>query len=274
MKAIHAAAILVALAVTTSAQTAEPVVADGTIARHTVSGSLESEFAALERNGAGPMWIGYEVRGRERSQGDGCWDWRNGGRVVPAPVKLEGSAGLFVLYRVENGAVGRIQIASPDCPLDVGGLTLHWLANVSSAASLDWLATFTRAGTARRLTSNAIVAIALHGDDRVVDRLIALARDGRDAQVRGDALFWLSQRAGQRAAGTITDALERDPDTQVKRQAVFALSQLPRGDGVPRLIEVARNNRNPEVRKQAMFWLGQSRDPRALAFFEEVLRTR
>jgi hypothetical protein len=28
------------------------------------------------------------------------------------------------------------------------------------------------------------------------------------------------------------------------------------------------------VRKQAMFWLGQSRDPRALAFFEEVLRGR
>ncbi len=52
---------------------------------------------------------------------------------------------------------------------------------------------------------------------------------------------------------------------------MFALSQLPKDDGVPKLIEVARNNRNPAVRKQAMFWLGQSNDPRALAFFEEVL---
>jgi hypothetical protein len=26
------------------------------------------------------------------------------------------------------------------------------------------------------------------------------------------------------------------------------------------------------VRKQAMFWLGQSKDPRALKFFEEILR--
>ena len=42
--------------------------------------------------------------------------------------------------------------------------------------------------------------------------------------------------------------------------------------GVPKLIEVARTHRNPAVKKQAMFWLGQSRDPRALAFFEEVLR--
>ena len=65
--------------------------------------------------------------------------------------------------------------------------------------------------------------------------------------------------------------MEEDPDTEVKRKAVFALSQLPKAEGVPLLIETARKNRNREVRKQAMFWLGQSDDPRALAFFEEVL---
>jgi hypothetical protein len=35
---------------------------------------------------------------------------------------------------------------------------------------------------------------------------------------------------------------------------------------------VARTHANHEVRKQAMFWLGQSRDPRAVDFFAEVLR--
>ena len=58
---------------------------------------------------------------------------------------------------------------------------------------------------------------------------------------------------------------------EVKKKAVFALSQLPADEGVPRLIQVARTNKNPAVRKQAMFWLGQSKDPRALAFFEEIL---
>ena len=53
---------------------------------------------------------------------------------------------------------------------------------------------------------------------------------------------------------------------------MFALSQMPKEESVPRLIEVARTNRNPEVRKQAMFWLGQSDDPRALKFFEEILK--
>ncbi|PYJ85321.1 MAG: hypothetical protein DME22_09630, partial [Verrucomicrobia bacterium] len=73
------------------------------------------------------------------------------------------------------------------------------------------------------------------------------------------------------AAKAISDAIENDPETDVKKKAVFALSQLPKDEGIPKLVRVARANRNREVRKDAMFWLGQSNDPRALAFFEEVL---
>ena len=89
--------------------------------------------------------------------------------------------------------------------------------------------------------------------------------------MRGEAIFWLAQKAGQKAAGEITAAIEQDPDTDVKKRAVFALSQLPKDEGIPLLIQVARNNKNPAVRKQAMFWLGQTHDPRALDFFAEVL---
>ena len=89
--------------------------------------------------------------------------------------------------------------------------------------------------------------------------------------LRTQALFWIAQRAGERAASIITGAIENDPDTEVKKQAVFALSQLPREEGVPKLIDIARHNKNREVQKQAFFWLGQSGDPRALSFFEDVL---
>jgi HEAT repeat protein len=106
---------------------------------------------------------------------------------------------------------------------------------------------------------------------RATDDLIRMAHDDESRHVRGQALFWLAQKAGHRAAGTITDAIENDPDTSTKRSAVFALSQLPKDEGVPLLIQVARTNKNPAVRKQAIFWLGQSGDPRALAFFEQVL---
>ena len=95
-----------------------------------------------------------------------------------------------------------------------------------------------------------------------------LPQESLPAVLRGVKCYDPSKMGHQKA---ITERIEQDPDTDVKKKAVFALSQLPREEGVPLLINVARTNANPAVRKQAMFWLGQSKDPRALAFFEEVL---
>jgi HEAT repeat protein len=100
---------------------------------------------------------------------------------------------------------------------------------------------------------------------------VRFARQDASPKVRGEAIFWLAQKAGQRAAAEITSAIENDPDTDVKKRAVFALGQLPKDEGIPLLIKVAKTNQNPVVRKQAMFWLGQSKDPRALEFFAEIL---
>jgi hypothetical protein len=78
------------------------------------------------------MWIGYAVSARQRGGFNGCRDGRGGERRV-VPIKLEGAAEFFLLYRLEQGVVGRIQVASPECPLDLGGLTLHWFSNVTGA---------------------------------------------------------------------------------------------------------------------------------------------
>jgi len=72
--------------------------------------------------------------------------------------------------------------------------------------------------------------------------------------------------------GEIREAVEKDPDAQVRRRAVSALHALPDGEGIPPLIEVVKTTQNADVRKQAMSSLGQSRDPRALAYFEDVLK--
>ena len=117
-----------------------------------------------------------------------------------------------------------------------------------------------------------MTALSLHRDPSAGAALLDLARNSTDTRVRQRALFWVARRAESQAIPAITEAIDRDPDAEVKRQAVFALSQLPRDEGVPLLITLARSNNNAVVRKEAMFWLGQSKDPRALKFFEEILR--
>jgi hypothetical protein len=255
-----------------SAGAQTPTVVNGTLDVRPLTGALDRELDTLVGRTTDPMWVGYAVTTTSRGD-DGCWTGNDGfGIRRVGPVKLEGSNTLYVLYRLADRRIDKMRFASSECPLDAGGLTVRWLTGVPAAASIEWLTRFTTGDSVRRLQNQAVVAIALHADPPALDRLLSFAREGKDTRLRGDALFWVAQRAGDKALGVVSDAIDKDPDTDVKKRAVFALSQLPKDEGVPRLIDVARNHANREVRRQAIFWLGQSNDPRALKFFEEVLR--
>jgi hypothetical protein len=272
-----------------SVVSAQPRISNGEVRAVPVTGALTRASNEGAAGRTGVAWVGYAVpiiagehqmccwNNDQNGCCNGCRLERGSGSSIttaaPAtgPVRLEGAAQLFVLFRVENGVVNRIRTFSEECPLDAGGLTLHWLTGVRPADSVTVLAAVTDASSERRVADAALGALAMHAEPSALDRLAAAARQGATTHVRGQALFWLAQRAGEQAVGVISDAIARDPETEVKRRAVFALSQLPKDDGVPLLIQVARTNTNPAVRKHAMFWLGQSRDPRALRFFEEIL---
>jgi len=256
--------------------------------RSAAQGLTRELQAAAARSGV--TWVGYRVPmipGNRQMccydsvssiSGDCCGMCRleSGGGVTMTTgdiqqrgtrVVLEPATEFLVLARFEAGKVTRIRTFTPDCDVDASGSTLVWLSDVKPDESVAWLDTLTD-------NKQAVHAIAMHSAPSALNVLIRTAREDRDTRRRSDALFWLAQRAGQQAVATITDAINNDPETEVKKKAVFALSQLPRDEGVPKLIEIARTHKNPEVKKQAFFWLGQTKDPRAIAFFEEILLKR
>jgi hypothetical protein len=285
--------LAVAAAVTSVA--AQGRISNARIDTRSFSGSLERDVQSA--GARGPAWIGYRtpmIPGQRqiccvdsiRSAGNCCGTCRlegGGGTTMssgddPRRIVLEPPSDLVILARVEGGAVSRLRTFSPDCDIDGDGMPIVWLEQVPAAASIAWLTTLVN-GTgdreqAGRVSRSALGALALHPDPPALTALIAFARQDPRREIRNQALFWLAQRAGQEAVGAITDALQNDPETEVKRRAVFALSQLPKDEGIPLLIQVARTNKNIEVRKQAMFWLGQSRDARAVTFFEEILKAK
>ena len=345
----------------------QPRVINGRLDPQAAGSNLDAAFHRLVASQTEPAWIGYSVPAAANGDRRLCCNgetWISDGIVMTngrlatcglepgdrsvrtsqgqplpnqGPIRLEGPDTMVVLYRVEEKTVQRIRIFSPDCELDAGGRTIHWLDPVTGADSVKLLATFVSKAELKsdRITDAAVAAIAMHkddaadaalermtaagnpefvrkkvafwlgntrghrgyealkklahddpseevrksamfglsqsADDQALSELIRFGRQDPSPKVRGEAIFWLSQKAGQRAAAEITAAIENDPDTDVKKRAVFALSQLPKDEGIPLLIKVAQTNKNPAVRKQAMFWLGQSRDPRALDFFAQVL---
>ncbi len=329
--------LLMLAAVASLAQT--PQIENARLETKALTGSLEATMRNFVGAQASPAWIGYGVPIASGERHVCGWD--NNTRSS-THMFLEGPTTLFVLYRVEQKAIGKVRLATPDCLVDAGGLPVTWLTGVDGAASVHYLETVAATGLGNttkesdRVSDSIVTAIALHKDpaaDRALDAfaapsqpestrrkavfwlgvargrhgydkvleivqkdsndkvrehavfalsqskekdavpaIVEVARTDRSAHVRGQALFWLAQTAQKKLASeSIANAIDNDPETEVKKKAVFALSQLSNGEGVTKLIEVARNNRNPEVRKQALFWLGQSKDPRALKFIEDVL---
>ena len=163
---------------------------------------------------------------------------------------------------------------APGSPEWLRAETAFWLGHARGETGARLLARMIDTDPSEKVRDKATFGLSVSQSPAALAKLIATARQDRSARVRGRALFWLAQKAGTEAAAVITSAIDEDPETEVKKKAVFALSQLPKDEGVPKLMEVARNNRNPEVRQQAMFWLGQSHDPRALKFFEDILNRK
>jgi len=93
---------------------------------------------------------------------------------------------------------------------------VSWADNVSQEESSACLRNAAEHGS-RHGSNNAIFALSLQAG--TTDTLIDLAQNNSDRDIRGKALFWLSQQAGRKAADALKDAAENDPEESVRSKA-------------------------------------------------------
>jgi len=224
------------------------------------SGTLTFRFATrpgVEVCGSGSVRIGQRSRVRR---------WREGWDEDCV------AGGAQVRLRVSNGRVSSLDLEPPTAEGGAGDLGM-----IAGAHAARFLLDLARTGE-EEVREEALGAAVLADGAVVWPDLLSMARD-RDlhAGVRKSALFW----AGQEAADAVIEGLREiasgpDEEQDVRDAAVFALSQRPAAESVPILMDLARTAPQAKTRRAAVFWLAQSRDPRVLEFFEEVLlgRTR
>jgi HEAT repeat protein len=123
-----------------------------------------------------------------------------------------------------------------------------------------------------RIRERAISALGNSRENEAQDYLISLAKSDPNSRLRQQAISSMNRRGGQKVVDTLTGIADNDADSQVRQRAVSTLQSMPDGAGIPALIQIARSGKSPEVKKKAMQSLSQSRDPRALAFLEDVLK--
>lgn len=152
---------------------------------------------------------------------------------------------------------------------------VFWLGNARGRRGFEALLRILKTDPSDRVRERAVFALTQSKEPQAIPEIVRVAREDSNTRVRGQALFWLAQTATRQISeDAIRRAIDNDPETDVKKKAVFALTQIKNGDGVPLLIEIAKTNRNAVVKKEAMVRLGQSKDPRAVKFFEDLLTAR
>lgn len=122
-----------------------------------------------------------------------------------------------------------------------------------------------------RNADEAISAAAFADAGNLAPDFTRLIRDdGATLEGRKNALFWLGQTGESSTELVGLDASLTGAG--LREQYTFVLSQRRDDPALDKLMEIARRDPDARVRKQAMFWLGQSRDPKVIQFFKDVLR--
>jgi HEAT repeats len=116
--------------------------------------------------------------------------------------------------------------------------------------------------------------VAAIGDTRepgTVAALRALLRDP-EAAVRAEAVYYFAVRGGAAVVQDVRAIVEGDAEMNVRTRAVSGLARLPESAAVPVLIDLVTTSRHLDVRKKATSALGQSKDARAAAFLQGLLK--
>ncbi len=148
---------------------------------------------------------------------------------------------------------------------------VSWLSSARGRSGFEVLKRLIANDPDERVRERAVNSLSSSKEKDAAAFLESIAQTDKNPRLRQQAVSALSHRRDPEVLSVLLKVIEKDPENQVSRRAVSALNSLPDGAGIPLLIQVVKTTRNPDLRKHAMSTLGQSRDPRAVAFFEDVL---
>jgi hypothetical protein len=272
MRKLVLAAALVLLAATAFAQ--HPRIVHGTVTSVAASPDLGAQI-----RGSRTKYIGYVVPEVEGEHVMCCFqnfgDFSSGGTCslnedgnnfsTNDNDDLHPVAGVFmVLYRVENGEIGRVHSYSRECVLDASGAAVTWIDGVDPRKSVALLASLI--GVAGRgKHSDAMSSLAMHADPSATTELERILNSPNASdETRGQAAFWLGQTRGRRGyEDVLAIARSQSLSQRLREKAVFAISQSKEPGAIDELINLAKHDPTAHVRSQALFWLSQKAGKKA-----------
>ncbi|HET9371678.1 MAG TPA: HEAT repeat domain-containing protein [Vicinamibacterales bacterium] len=189
-------------------------------------------------------------------------DARVRAEAIGGYIRVTGSAGL------QNA----LAVVNQDAEDSVKSRAISALASLPNNEGAPHLVTLARSNASPAVRRSAVSNLGRMTDRAAQDALLSFARTDTDPKVRSEAIYQYVRSTGEPGVANALSVMDKDADDAVKRRVVSAIAGLPNNTGVPHLITLARNNTNMAVRKEAVSALGRSKDPRATAYLEELIK--
>jgi HEAT repeats/Outer membrane lipoprotein len=156
-------------------------------------------------------------------------------------------------------------------PVEARADAIFWLSQQGHGENAGYLRTLYGQLTDEDLKDKTIFAISQIGGADNLNWLMDLAVNEQESvEIRKKALFWAGQ-SNDVSLERLTALYDRMKNRDMKEQMIFVYSQRREGQALDKLIDIARHDTDPELRKKAIFWIGQSHDPKAAQYLQEVI---
>jgi HEAT repeat protein len=169
------------------------------------------------------------------------------------------------------GAILRAFAERRDAPSELREKAIFWLGQNRSADNAQFLKDLYKKLEDDELKEKVIFSLSQMGGTDNYRWLMDIALDQHeDIKIRKKALFW----AGQGHSVDVADLVrlyDSMSDREMKEQLIFVYSQRREAAALEKLFSIGKNDPDRELRKKAIFWIGQSRDPRAAQYLQELI---
>jgi len=164
------------------------------------------------------------------------------------------------------------QIATSDNDIKSQLEAVFWLGQRDEKEAAGYLEKIVFGDYSYIVLKKAVLSIS-QLDNGATDLLIKVAKNHSNAEVRMEAVFWISQadEPSDSAVAFLDELIFKSNDSKLQNKAVFALSQIESPAAVKALIKIVKTHTSTDVRKQAIFWLGQSDDPSAVDALTDII---
>ena len=281
----HFFAFAFSLVLGASALAAQPRVVNTQLNTGSATSGLSATVARLQRANQ-PLWVGYEVPAVPRTNFSACTDFEDaaqseegccGEYQLESPrtgiIARDGASaqkpspvGMYVLLRLDHGAIVKVRPANAGCRLNAGGIPFTWLTDVKpddSAAFLAKLAARPEDSEDKHATDDALVTLAMHASPAATTALASLAGPSNSPHLREKSAFWLAAQRGHEGFQVLQELVAQEQDPKVREKLAFDLSINSDPASIDALLKMAHSDVSPHVRGQAIFWIAQKAGKKA-----------